>query len=85
MLHHESLKRKLSKKMFLHKYFSKRIQISSDKNSMSILALATNLYQCIYGCNDEGDENGDGEEGRELRMAVLLYAMTWFCVVSQKT
>ena len=29
--------------------------------------------QCIYGCS-EGDENGDGEEGREWRLPGILYA-----------
>ena len=29
--------------------------------------------QCIYGHNDEGGENGDGEEGREWRLPGLLY------------
>ena len=29
---------------------------------------------CIYGSNDEGGENGDGEEGREWRLPGLLYA-----------
>ena len=41
-------------------------------------------FQCIYGCNDEGDENGEGrmgpmgvrflKEGREWRLPGLLYA-----------
>ena len=30
--------------------------------------------QCIYGCSDEGGENGDGEEGREWRLLGILYA-----------
>ena len=30
--------------------------------------------QCIYGYSGEGDENGDGEEGREWRLPGLLYA-----------
>ena len=30
--------------------------------------------QCIYGCSDELDENGDEEEGREWRLPSLLYA-----------
>ena len=30
-------------------------------------------FQCIYRCSDEGGEDGDGKEGREWRLAVLLY------------
>ena len=33
-----------------------------------------NSFQCIYGCSDGGDENGDGKEGREWRLPGLLYA-----------
>ena len=32
------------------------------------------VLQCIYGCSEEGGENGDGEEGRERRLPGLLYA-----------
>ena len=31
-------------------------------------------FQCIYGCSDEGSENGYGKEGREWRLPGLLYA-----------
>ena len=31
-------------------------------------------FQCIYGCGDEGGEDGDEEEGREWRLPDLLYA-----------
>ena len=30
--------------------------------------------QSIYGCSDEGGENGNGEEGREWRLPGLFYA-----------
>ena len=30
--------------------------------------------KCIYGCNNEGGENEDGKEGRELGLPRLLYA-----------
>ena len=30
-------------------------------------------FQCIYGCNDEGGENGDEKEGREFRLPSVLY------------
>ena len=30
--------------------------------------------QCIYGHSDEGGEKEDGEEGKEWRLAVLLFA-----------
>ena len=30
-------------------------------------------FQCIYVCNDEGGENGDGEEGKERRLSGFLY------------
>ena len=30
--------------------------------------------QCIYGCSEEGGEDGDGEKGREWRLAGILYA-----------
>ena len=30
------------------------------------------VVQCIYGCSDEGREDGDGKEGSEI--TVLLYA-----------
>ena len=29
--------------------------------------------QCIYGCIDEGSENIEWEEGREWKLAGLLY------------
>ena len=31
-------------------------------------------FQCIYGCSDEGSEDGDGKEGREWRLPGFLYA-----------
>ena len=31
-------------------------------------------FQCIYGCNDEVGENGDGEEAREWGLPDFLYA-----------
>ena len=30
--------------------------------------------QYIYGCSNEGSENGDGKEGREWRLSGFLYA-----------
>ena len=36
------------------------------------------------GRSDEGDENRNGEEGREWRLAGLLYADDWICVVSRR-
>ena len=30
-------------------------------------------FQCIYGCCDEGGENGNGEERRKWILAGLLY------------
>ena len=32
------------------------------------------VFQCIYGCSDEGGEDRDGKEGREWRLPGLLYA-----------
>ena len=34
-------------------------------------------FECIYGWSD-GDENGDGEEGRKWRLPGLLYADDFF-------
>ena len=33
-------------------------------------------FHCIYGYgqSDEGDENGDGEEGRKFKLPGLLYS-----------
>ena len=49
-------------------------------------------FQCIYGCNDERGENGDGKEGSEVYVAggengeylISCMEMTWFCVVSRR-
>ena len=30
-------------------------------------------FKCIFGCIDEGGENGNGEEEREPRLPGLLY------------
>ena len=32
------------------------------------------VVKCIYGCSNEGDKNGDGKEGRELRLPGLFHA-----------
>ena len=32
------------------------------------------MYICIYGWSNEGGENDDGKEGRELTLSGLLYA-----------
>ena len=29
--------------------------------------------KCIYGCSNEGSNNRDGKDGRELGLPVLLY------------
>ena len=31
--------------------------------------------QCVYGCSDKRNENGDEEEGKDLRFPELLYAV----------
>ena len=30
-------------------------------------------FQCIYGCSDEGGEDGNGKDGREWRLPGFLY------------
>ena len=46
-------------------------------------------FQCIYGCNDEGCENGDGGEGSEIsggtkRVDIACMQMTLFYVESHR-
>ena len=31
-------------------------------------------FHCTYGCSDERDENGNGEEEKEWKLLGLLYA-----------
>ena len=49
------------------------MSVSGSIGSIGVYHVPLGL-QCIYGRSDEGGENEDGEEGRELRLPGFLYA-----------
>ena len=54
------------------------IRLSQDSNTRpparQPYTPATQPPRLLYGCSDEGGEDGDGKEGREWRLPGLLYA-----------